>query len=58
MACAARLGQSQSLPRTLAVVAMLAAVPLAARVDGLIVSTLITALLAVLVVVEQLRGAH
>jgi low temperature requirement protein LtrA len=58
MACAARLGQTQSLPRTLAVVALLAAVPLAARVDGLLVSTLLTALLAVLVVAEHLRGAH
>jgi low temperature requirement protein LtrA len=58
IACAARLGQTQSLPRAIAVVALLAAVPLAAGVDGLIVSALLTALLAVLVVVEQLRGAH
>ena len=58
MACAARLGQTQSLPRAVAVVALLAAVPLAAGADGLLVSALVTALLAVLVVAEQLRGAH
>jgi low temperature requirement protein LtrA len=58
MACAARLGQVQSPARAVAVVALLAAVPLGAEADGLVVSALITALLAVLVVVEQLRGAH
>jgi low temperature requirement protein LtrA len=36
MACAARVGQSQSLPRVVAVVALLGAVPLAARADGLV----------------------
>ena len=55
MACAARLGHAQSLPRALAVVALLAAVPLASAVDGLVVSALVTVLLAVLVVAEQLR---
>ena len=58
MACAARLGQAQSLARAVAVVALLAAVPLGAGADGLVVSALITALLAALVVVEQLRGAR
>jgi low temperature requirement protein LtrA len=58
MACAARLGEVQSLPRAVAVIALLAAVPLGAGADGLVVLALITALLAVLVVVEQLRGAH
>jgi low temperature requirement protein LtrA len=58
MACAARLGQVQGLARAVVVVALLAAVPLGAGADGLVVSALITALLAVLVVVEQLRGAH
>ena len=58
MACAARLGQAQGLPRTLAVVALLAAVPLASPVEGLVASALVTALLAALVVAEQLRGAH
>jgi low temperature requirement protein LtrA len=58
MTCAARLGQVQSPARAVAVVAMLVAVPLGAGADGLVVSALITALLAVLVVVEQLRGAH
>jgi low temperature requirement protein LtrA len=58
MACAARLGQVQSLTRAVVAVALLAAVPLGADADGLVVAALITALLAVLVVVEQLRGAH
>jgi UDP-N-acetylmuramyl pentapeptide phosphotransferase/UDP-N-acetylglucosamine-1-phosphate transferase len=58
MACAARLGQAQSLTRAVVVLALLAAVPLVAGADGLVVAALITALLAVLVVAEQLRGAH
>ena len=57
MACAARLGEVQSPPRAIALVALLAAVPLLAGVDGLVVSALFTALLAMLVVAEQLRGA-
>src|ERR671914_2045272 len=56
MACAARTGQTQSAPRAAAIVALLAAVPLAAGADGLLVSALLTALLAALVVAEQLRG--
>jgi hypothetical protein len=48
----------QSLARAVAVVALLAAVPLSAGADGLVVLALITALLAVLVVVDQLHGAH
>jgi low temperature requirement protein LtrA len=56
MACAARLGHAQSLPRAVAVVSLLAAVPLASRTDGLVVSALLTALLAVLVLAEQLRS--
>src|SRR5215217_6865376 len=58
IACAARLGHRQSLPRAVAVVALLAAVPFAAGADGLVVSALLAGLLGVLVVVEQLRGAH
>jgi low temperature requirement protein LtrA len=58
MACASRLGQVPSLASAVAVVALLAAVPLAAGADGLVVSGLITALLAALVVLDQLRGAH
>jgi low temperature requirement protein LtrA len=58
MACAARLGHAQSLPRVVAVVALLAAVPLGADAGGLLALALITALLAVLVVAEQLRGAR
>jgi hypothetical protein len=58
MASAARLGHAQSPPRTVAVVALLAAVPLAARADGLVVAALVTALLALLVVAEQLRSAR
>jgi low temperature requirement protein LtrA len=57
MATAARLGQAQSLPRAVAVIALLAAVPLGAGADGLIASAVVTALLAALVVAEQLRGA-
>ena len=45
MACAARLGQTQSAPRAVAIVALLAAVPLGAGADGLVVSALLTALL-------------
>jgi low temperature requirement protein LtrA len=56
MAVAARLGQAQGLQRVVAVVALLAAVPLAARADGLVVAALTTALLAALVVVEHRRG--
>jgi len=58
MACAARLGQAQSPPRAVAVLALLATVPFASGADGLLVSALVTALLAVLVVAEQLRGAR
>ena len=57
MACAARLGQVQSLARAVAVVALLAAMPLAGGTDGLVVAALITALLAALVA-ERLRGSH
>jgi low temperature requirement protein LtrA len=56
-ACAARLGQVQSLEWAVVAVALLAAVPLAAGADGLVVSALISALLAALVVVQQVRGA-
>ena len=55
MAVGARIGYP-SRPRVIAIVALLAAVPVAADASGLLVSALITALLAVLVVVEQLRG--
>ena len=58
MAAAARIGHAQSRPRAAAVVALLAAVPLAAGASGLLVSALLTALLAVLVVAEQLRAGH
>ena len=58
MACAGRLGHAQSVPRAVAVVALLAAVPLAGDADGLVVAALLAALLAALVVAEQLRGAH
>ena len=57
-ACAARLRQAQSVPRAVAVVVLLAAVPFAAGIDGLVVSALLTAFLAALVVAERLRGAH
>ena len=58
MACAARLGQAQSPPRAVAVIALLATVPLASGAEALLVSALVTALLAVLVLAEQLRGAR
>jgi low temperature requirement protein LtrA len=58
MACAARLGEVQSRPRAVALVVLLAAVPLVAGLDGLVVSALLTALLAALVVAEQSPGAH
>ncbi len=56
MVCAARLGQAQSPLRAVAVRALLASVPLASGADGLLVSALPTAFLAVLVVAETLRG--
>jgi low temperature requirement protein LtrA len=56
MACAARIGQAQSAPRVVAILALLAAMPLAAGADSLLVSTLLTALLAALVVAEQRRS--
>jgi hypothetical protein len=56
MACAARIGQAQNLPRAVVVIALLAAVPLAAVADGLAVSGVLTALLSALVVAELLRG--
>jgi low temperature requirement protein LtrA len=57
MACAARLGEAQSRSRAIAVIALLAAVPLAAGLDGLVVLALLTTILALLVVAEQSRGA-
>jgi hypothetical protein len=56
MACAARLGEGQSRPRLIALVVLLAAVPLVPGLDGLVVSALLTALLAALVVLELRRG--
>jgi low temperature requirement protein LtrA len=56
MAVAARLGQTQSPARVLAIVALLAATPLAAGADGLVVAALVTALLIALVVSERLRA--
>ena len=53
MACTARLGKAQSRPQVISVVVLLAAVPLAAGADGLVVSALVTVLLALLVVAEQ-----
>jgi hypothetical protein len=41
-----------------AVIVLLAAVPFAGDAEGLVVAALLTALLAALVVAEQLRGAH
>jgi low temperature requirement protein LtrA len=57
MACAARLREAQSRPRAIALVALLAAVPLVAGLDGVVVLALVTALLVVLVVAEQAPGA-
>ena len=58
MASAARLGQAPSRPQAIAVGALLAAVPLVAGLDGLVVAALVTALLIALVVAEQSRAAH
>ena len=55
IATAARIGHAQSRPRAIAVVALLAAVPLAAGAGGLLVLALVTGLLTVLVLDEQLR---
>jgi low temperature requirement protein LtrA len=56
-ACAARIGQPQSVTRAVAIVALLAAMPLAVSANGLLVSALVTTLLAALVVAEQRRSA-
>jgi low temperature requirement protein LtrA len=53
MGCAARLGHAQSRPRAIAMLALLAAIPLVTGLDGLVVSALLTALLVVLVVAEH-----
>jgi low temperature requirement protein LtrA len=58
MFVAARLGHAQSVPRAIVAIALLATVPLAAGADGLVVSGLLTALLAALVIAEQLRDAY
>jgi hypothetical protein len=51
------MNQAQSR-EAIGVGALLAAVPFVARLDGLVVSALLTLLLTVLVVAEQSRGAH
>jgi low temperature requirement protein LtrA len=58
MAAAARIGHAQSRARAVAVVALLAALPLAARASGLLVLALLTGLLTLLVVDEQLRDGQ
>jgi low temperature requirement protein LtrA len=55
MACAARLGQPQRRSQVVAVVALLAAVPLVTGADGVLVAAAVTALLGVLVVTEHSR---
>jgi low temperature requirement protein LtrA len=55
MACGARIGRPPSWPPTAAVALLLAAVPLAAHANGLVVLALVTVLLAALVVAEQIR---
>ena len=57
MACAIRIGGPQSWPRPVIVILLLAAVPLAANVDGLVVAAVLTFLLAALAVAEHLRAA-
>ena len=58
MAAAGRVGHAPSPPRAIAVVALLAAVPLAAGASGLLLSALVTGFLALLVLEEQLRDGH
>jgi low temperature requirement protein LtrA len=55
IACAARLGQRQRRSQVVAVVALLAAVPLATGADGVVVAAAVTALLGALVVAEHSR---
>jgi low temperature requirement protein LtrA len=57
MACAARIGQAQSMPRAVVLIALLSAIPLAGGADGLVALGVLTAMLAALVVADQLRGA-
>jgi len=58
MACAARMGAPHDVPRTVAVVILLAAVPLAAGAAGLTVAALLAALLALLVLVEARQAGR
>jgi low temperature requirement protein LtrA len=58
MACAARLHEVQSPARAVALVVLLAAMPLAAGADGLAVAALVAALLALLVVAESREAAR
>ena len=55
MAFEASIGRPQSWPRAVAVLVFVAAIPLAARANGLVVAGLTTALLAALVMTEQIR---
>ncbi|WP_322778900.1 low temperature requirement protein A [Frankia sp. Cas4] len=55
MACAARIGRRPSWPQVAAVVVLLAAVPLAAHLSGLLVLIVLTVGLIALVVVDQIR---
>jgi low temperature requirement protein LtrA len=54
MACAARIGLPENRSRAAAVLVLLALIPLAADISGLVVAAVATAVLAALVVVEQL----
>jgi low temperature requirement protein LtrA len=58
MACAARLGETQSRPRGIALVVLLGAMPFATGADGLVALAIVTALLAGLVVAEQSRTSR
>ena len=53
MACAARIGHAQRWPRALVVVALLAAIPVASSVKGLVVWAALAALLIALVIAEH-----
>ncbi len=55
MACAARIGRRPSWSQVAAVVVLLAAVPLAAHLSGLLVLIVLTVGLIALVVVDQIR---
>ncbi|MGH9243431.1 MAG: low temperature requirement protein A [Acidimicrobiales bacterium] len=58
VAFGARVGRHQAWPRVVAAVVLLAAVPVAAETEAIVVAGLLTAVLAILVVVDHVGVGH